>query len=73
MQVQFLGIVPPSLNGVCKQWETNVRQYESWDHCEVRPVEMEYREMLFRLETEHSDKELYWIIAQSKPVQMISY
>ena len=27
-------------------------------------VETEYREMLFRLETEHSDKELYWIIAQ---------
>ena len=31
-------------------------------------VEMEYREMLFRLETEHSDKELYQIIAQSRPV-----
>ena len=27
-------------------------------------VETEYREMLFRLETEHSDKELYQIIAQ---------
>ena len=39
----------------------------------VGNVEMEYREMLFRLETEHSDKELYWIIAQSRPVQMISY
>ena len=26
-------------------------------------VEMEYCEMLFQLETEHSDKELYWIIA----------
>ena len=36
-------------------------------------VEMEYREMLFQLETEHSDKELYRIIAQSRPVQMISY
>ena len=36
-------------------------------------VEMEYHEMLFRLETEHSDKELYQIIAQSRPVQMISY
>ena len=36
-------------------------------------VEMEYREMLFQLETEHSDKELYQIIAQSRPVQMISY
>ena len=36
-------------------------------------VEMEYCEMLFRLETEHSNKELYWIIAQSRPVQMISY
>ena len=34
---------------------------------------MEYHEMLFRLETEHSDKELYRIIAQSKPVQMILY
>ena len=29
-------------------------------HC----VEMESCEMLFQLETEHSDKELYWIIAQ---------
>ena len=28
---------------------------------------------LFWLETKHSDKELYWIIAQYKPVQMISY
>ena len=27
-------------------------------------VEMEYHEMLFQLETEYSDKELYWIIAQ---------
>ena len=36
-------------------------------------VEMEYCEMLFQLETEHSDKELYQIIAQSRPVQMISY
>ena len=27
-------------------------------------VETEYREMLFQLETEHSDKELYWIIVQ---------
>ena len=36
-------------------------------------VEMEYREILFRLETERSDKELYRIIAQSRPVQMISY
>ena len=36
-------------------------------------VETEYREMLFRVETEHSDKELYRIIAQSRPVQMISY
>ena len=36
-------------------------------------VETEYREMLFQLETEHSDKELYWIIVQSRPVQMISY
>ena len=36
-------------------------------------VEMEYREMLFRLETERSNKELYQIIAQSRPVQMISY
>ena len=34
---------------------------------------MEYCEMLFRLETERSDKELYQIIAQSRPVQMISY
>ena len=34
---------------------------------------MEYCEMLFQLETEHSDKELYRIIAQSRPVQMISY
>ena len=36
-------------------------------------VEMEYREMLFWLETEHSDKESYRIIVQSRPVQMISY
>ena len=36
-------------------------------------VETEYREMLFQLETEHSNKELYQIIAQSRPVQMISY
>ena len=36
-------------------------------------VEMEYCEMLFWLETEHSNKELYQIIAQSIPVQMISY
>ena len=36
-------------------------------------VETEYCEMLFQLETEHSDKELYQIIAQSRPVQMISY
>ena len=36
-------------------------------------VEMEYCEMLFWLETKRSDKELYWIIAQSRPVQMISY
>ena len=40
---------------------------------QVRHVETEYREMLFQLETEHSDKELYRIIAQSRPVQMISY
>ena len=31
---------------------------------------MEYCEMLFWLETEHSDKGLYQIIAQSRPVQM---
>ena len=36
-------------------------------------VETEYCEMLFWVETERSDKELYWIIAQSRPVQMISY
>ena len=36
-------------------------------------VEMEYREMLFQVETEHSNKELYQIIAQSRPVKMISY
>ena len=36
-------------------------------------VEMEYREMLFQLETKQSDKELYRIIAQSRAVQMISY
>ena len=36
-------------------------------------VETEYGEILFQLETEHSDKELYQIIAQSRPVQMISY
>ena len=36
-------------------------------------VETEYREMLFRLETEHSNMGLYQIIAQSRPVQMISY
>ena len=38
-----------------------------------RGVETEYREMLFQLETERSNKELYQIIAQSRPVQMISY
>ena len=36
-------------------------------------VETEYREILFQLETEHSDMGLYQIIAQSRPVQMISY
>ena len=36
-------------------------------------VETEYHEMLFWLETEHSNKELYQIIAQSRPVQVISY
>ena len=36
-------------------------------------VEMEYREMLFQLETEDSDKELHQIIVQQRPVQMISY
>ena len=36
-------------------------------------VETEYHEMLFRVKTEHSDKELYQIIAQSRHVQMISY
>ena len=35
---------------------------------QIGDVETEYREMLFRLETERSNKELYWIIAQSKPV-----
>ena len=30
-------------------------------------------EMIFQLETEHSDKELYQIIVQLRPVQMISY
>ena len=35
-------------------------------------VKTEYHEMLFQLEIEHSNKELYWIIAQSRPVQMIS-
>ena len=36
-------------------------------------VETEYREILFQLETERSNKELYQIISQSRPVQMISY
>ena len=40
---------------------------------ELELVETEYREMLFRLETERSDQELYRIIAQSIPVQMMSY
>ena len=39
----------------------------------VPTVKAEYREMLFWRETERSDKELYWIIAQLRPVQMISY
>ena len=39
----------------------------------VWSVEMEYREMLFWLETKHSNKELYRITAQSRLVQMISY
>ena len=39
----------------------------------VGNVETEYCEMLFQLETEHSDKELYRIIVQSRPMQMISY
>ena len=34
---------------------------------------MEYGEMLFQLEIEHSNKELYQIIVQSRSVQMISY
>ena len=40
---------------------------------EVVSVEMEYSEMLFQLQTKHSNKELYQIIVQSRPVQMISY
>ena len=40
---------------------------------DIKDVETEYHEMLFQLETEHSDKGLYQIIAQSRPVQMISY
>ena len=36
-------------------------------------VEMEYSEMLFWVETKRSDKELYRIIGQSRPVQMMSY
>ena len=44
----------------------------AWDSMLVL-VETEYRSMLFRLETERSNKELYQIIAQSRPVQMISY
>ena len=47
--------------------------FPSGDEGEAHIVETEYREMLFRLKTEHSDKELYRIIAQSRPVQMISY
>ena len=39
----------------------------------VGNVETEYCEMLFQLETEQSDKELYRIIVQSRPMQMISY
>ena len=48
-----------------------------WDphmtHDRKDPVETEYHEMLFQLETECSNKELYRIIAQSRLVQMISY
>ena len=46
------------------------RGYDLW---ETDSVETEYCEMLFRLETERSDKESYRIIVQSRPVQMISY
>ena len=38
------------------------------DKPKVKTVETEYCEMLFRLETERSDKELYRIIAQLRPV-----
>ena len=40
---------------------------------DIISVGMEYREMLFQVETERSNKELYRIIVQSRPVQMISY
>ena len=36
-------------------------------------VEHQTKHIDIQLETEHSDKELYWIIVQSRPVQMILY
>ena len=52
----------------------NIPQCLIWsDVLDDKYVGMEYDEMLFWLETKHSDKELYQIIAQSRPVQMISY
>ena len=57
-----------SLRWVCATEEMVVLVYAM-----LYVLKPEYREMLFRVETEHSDKELYRIIAQSRPVQMISY
>ena len=36
-------------------------------------VEHQMKHIDIQLETEHFDKELYWIIVQSRPVQMILY
>ena len=53
-------------NGTPYQWSADITEH-------AHHVEMEYCEMLFQLESEHSHKELYRFIAQSRPVQMISY
>ena len=44
--------------------EPTLAFFQIWKGATTPIVETEYREMLFRVETEHSDKELYRIIAQ---------
>ena len=60
---------PDSRTPSLKSGSDRVRKVQDLDHGQSSgSVEMEYCEILFQLETEHSDKELYWIIVQSRPV-----